>query len=75
MRDSFIIYRSFYEAVKELPAEIQSELFIAFCEYSLDFKEPELTGISKTVWTLVRPILEANNKRFMNGKVEKKKQI
>lgn len=74
MRDTFIFYRSFFEAIKELPAVNQAELFSAICAYSLDQTTPELTGISKTVWILIKPILDANNKRFENGSKPKKKQ-
>lgn len=74
MRDSFIFYRSFYEAMKELPKENQAEAFAAICEFSLNGKEPKLTGISKTVFILMRPNLEANNRRYENGAKPKRKQ-
>jgi hypothetical protein len=47
MRDSMIVYRSFFEAVKELPEKNQAQVWNAVFEYSLNFKEIELTGISK----------------------------
>jgi len=68
MRDSFIIYRSFYEAIIDLQPEQQAQVWNAICEYSLNFREPELTGIAKTVFTLIRPQLDANIKRYTNGK-------
>lgn len=74
MRDTTIIYRSFYEAIKDLPAENQAELWVAIFEFSLNFNEVELTGLSKTVFKLIKPQLEANNKRFENGKKPKVKQ-
>ena len=73
-RNGFIFYRSFYEAIKELPAENQNELFLAICSYSFDFLEPELTGLSKTIFTLIKPQLDANNRRFENGSKAKNKQ-
>ena len=66
-RDSYIFYRSFYEAIKELPKENQLEIYNAIAEYSLNFKEVELSGLSKTIFTLIKPQLEANNKRFIVG--------
>jgi hypothetical protein len=33
----------------------------------LNENEPQLTGISKTVFTLIRPQIVANNQRFKNG--------
>jgi hypothetical protein len=73
-RNSFIFYRSFYEAISDLPDEQQLEIYKAIASYSFDFKEPELSGVSKSFWKLIRPNLEANNKRFENGKKPKKKQ-
>lgn len=72
-RDSFIFYRSFYEAIKELPPQNKLEMFEAISAFSLDFKEPQLSGISKTIWILIKPQLEANIKKFHNGKKPKKK--
>lgn len=74
MRDSTIIYRSFYEAIKDLDVKIQGEVWQAVFEYSLNFKSQELTGIAKTVFTLIKPQLDANIKRYKNGKKPKQKQ-
>ena len=72
-RDSMIFYRSFYEAIKELSKEQQGEIYNAIFSYGLDFYEPELKGISKTVWTLIKPQIDANIRRYNNGKKEKNK--
>lgn len=74
MRDSFIIYRSFYEAICDLDADSQAQVFKAICEYSLNFKEIELIGVAKTIFRLIKPQLDANNKRYENGKQPKTKQ-
>ena len=74
MRDSTIFYRSFYEAIKELPAQNQAEVYAAIFEYSLNFSEIKLTGLSKTIFTLIKPQLDANLKRFRNGSEPKTKQ-
>lgn len=66
-RDSFVFYRSFFEAIKGLPKEDQCLMFGAIADYSLDQIEPHLTGINKVVWTLIKPQLDANTKRFING--------
>ena len=75
MRDSMIFYRSFYEAIKELPLDTQGEIYNAIFCYGLDFQVPELSGVSKTIWTLIKPQIDANIKRFENGKKPKIKQI
>ncbi len=68
MRDSSIFYRSFYEAISELPEVNQLEVYNAVFEYTFNFKENELKGLSKTIFTLIKPQLDANNKKFTNGK-------
>jgi hypothetical protein len=73
MRESFIIYRSFYEAICDLPDTNQSEVWRAICEYSLNFNEIELTGVSRTIFRLIKPQLDANLKRYANGKRDKLK--
>lgn len=74
MRDSCIFYRSFFEAIKELPKENQADVYGAIFEFSLNMKEIELLGISKTIMTLIKPQLEANIKKYHNGKAPKQKQ-
>lgn len=73
-RDSAIIYRSFYEAVKDLPLEHQAIIWQAICEYTFNFTEIELSGICKTVFILIKPQLDANLQRFKNGCKAKNKQ-
>ena len=34
-RESFIFYRSFYEAIKCMPQDVQAEIYPAICEYAL----------------------------------------
>ena len=68
MRDSFVFYRSFAESVKNLPPEEYKKVMQSILEYALDGKEPEQTGIEYTVFCLVKPQIDANNKRYENGK-------
>lgn len=63
MRDSSIFYRSFYEAIKTLPEVNQIEVYNAIFEYSFNFVEVELYGLSNTIFMLIKPQLMANNKR------------
>jgi hypothetical protein len=74
MRDTMIIYRSFFEAIKELPKENQAEVWNAVYELGLNGNLIELQGISKTIFTLIKPQIDANLKRFENGKKPKSKQ-
>jgi hypothetical protein len=73
-RDSMIIYRSFYEAIKELPKENQAEVWGAVYEFGLNGKRINLEGLNKTIFTLIAPQLEANYKKYLNGIKPKQKQ-
>lgn len=69
MRDSIVFYRSFYDAIKNLPRDIQGEIYTAIMEYSLYGNETDnLKPISRSVFTLIKPQIDANNKRFENGR-------
>lgn len=72
-RDSFIFYRSFYEAISELPKENQADTYNAIMQYALNQEEVELTGIPKAIFSLVKPQLDANYKKYENGKQKKSK--
>ncbi|MCX8676244.1 MULTISPECIES: DUF6291 domain-containing protein [unclassified Apibacter] len=67
-RDSIIFYRSFFESIKQLPSETQAEVYNAIFEYSLNFKEVELSEIPKVIFTLIKPQLDANIRKYENGK-------
>lgn len=43
-------------------------MYEAISDYSLDLKEPNLSGFPKALFSLVRPILDANTRRWRNGK-------
>ena len=67
-RDSFVFYRSFYDAIKDIDQKNQAVLIMAICEYAFDGKEPKLHGVSSAMFKLIRPQIDANNKRYENGK-------
>ena len=50
-----------------MPEENQLPLLKAICSYSLDFVTPELDGIENMAWTLIKPQLDANIKKYVNG--------
>lgn len=68
MRDSFVFYRSFYEAIRDLPRDIQGEIYTAIMEYGLYGNETDnLKPIARSIFMLVKPIMDANNSRYENG--------
>lgn len=68
-RDSFVFYRSFFEAISLMPPEVQAEVYPALVEYALNGKEPKgLTDIAKGVFILIKPNIDASITRYENGK-------
>lgn len=67
MRESYIFYASFYDAIKELDSNDRLVVYDAINEYSLTGYMPILTGIPKAIMTLIKPQVDANQRRFENG--------
>ena len=69
MRESFIFYKSFYEALNDLDEPADKIAFIeAICEYALNEEKPKLSGPLKGMFNLARPQIDKNNIRYENGK-------
>lgn len=71
-RESFIFYASFQEAMEDLEEHEQFVLYKAIAKYALYGELPQfedgLEGrLTKTIWKLIRPQLDANWRRFING--------
>lgn len=67
-RESFIFYRSFYDAIKCMPSEVQAEIYPAICEYALFGKLPKnLSDVAKGMFTLIKPNIDTNTARYVNG--------
>ena len=66
-RDSFIFYRSYFEASKVLTDEQKGRLFDAIFEYGFNHKDTGLEGIEKGFFELIKPQLEANYIKWKNG--------
>ena len=67
MRESFVFYQSFYEALKELPDNVRLKLYDMISVYALTGEEVECSGIEKAVFSLIKPQIKANNQRYLNG--------
>lgn len=68
MKDSFIFYRSYFEAIQDLKEKDRLKVYEAICELSLNGNEINLNGISNTIFKLIKPQITANNERYENGK-------
>ena len=67
MRESIVFYRSFYEAIKELPAEEFRNAVVAIMEYGLNDSEIDTSGVAKAILIMAKPQIDKNNKRYENG--------
>lgn len=68
-RDSFIFYRSFLDSMEDIPKDAQNECLSALVQYALNGIEPEIKGpYMKLYFTLVKPQIDANNIKYINGK-------
>lgn len=65
-RKQFTWYRSYYDALKEIPAEEFRDIVLAVCAYALDGEEPELSGVARAIFTLIRPTLEVGRSKAGN---------
>lgn len=73
MKESIVFYKSFYEAIKNIPQEEQLKLYNAIFDYSFTEKEPKIEdGIAKAMFILIKPNIDSANARYKasveNGK-------
>lgn len=67
--DAFLFYRSYREALNGMTQKDQLATLLAIIDYSLYGVEPKLTGKTPAaVFTVARPIIDANNARRTGGK-------
>lgn len=67
-RDSFVFYRSFYEATKKFDYETLGKFYQALCEYALNQKEPQFENpMLEAIFVLVRPNVDANYHKWLNS--------
>jgi len=63
-RDWFIFYKSFLPVMKHLNKEQIWETLLAIVEYWLEWKKPKISWIPLSIFEMVKPQIDANNKRF-----------
>lgn len=67
MKDSVVFYKSFRDAIKELPKEDQLKVYDAIFDYAFDGSELDGAGVASAVFKLIKPQIDANEKRWRNG--------
>lgn len=65
--ESFVFYRSFFEAAESLKPSQQGELLMAVADYSLNGIIRDMTPMIKPLFALIKPQLDANLRRRANG--------
>lgn len=69
-RSQFTFYRSYWEALQELPKKDRSAILDALIPYALDGAEPAgLTKVQQAVFALIRPTLDSGRKKAKAGKL------
>lgn len=71
-KDSFVFYRSFADSINYLPTNLQLPLYKAITSYALDLEEPDFEKckdkyVLEALWAGIRPQLDANHQRYLNG--------
>ena len=67
MRESFVFYRSYHEALRALPPELRLELYEAICSYALDDEISAMSDIAKAMFTLMKANIEATNRKYRSA--------
>lgn len=67
-RESFVFYRSFFEALKKLKPRSRQKALDAIINYALDGVETPLDDAASVLFLAIKPQLDANNKRYVSGK-------
>ena len=68
MRDSFVFYRGWKEALDELSNGEKLAIYEAICNYALDGKTPDFTGLLNALFKSFVPQIDINTKRWENGR-------
>ena len=67
-RDSCVFYASWLDAIEAMPDNVRGEALMAILVYALRGETTEKQGaMTKVIMAMVKPQIEANNKRYENG--------
>lgn len=68
MKDSFVFYKSFFDAIEELPEEHQLEAYRSIMMLALFGIDEKPSGLASIVYIMAKPQIEANYEKYENGK-------
>ena len=70
--NSIVVLKTYWESIREFPSEQQLILWNSIFDYSFNDVEPELTGLTKSIWISIKPTIDSSMKRYKasveNGK-------
>lgn len=65
--ETFIFYRSFYEAIIEFNDEDRLALYDAITKFAFKNEETIFTGMKKAIFSMATPLISASIKNYRNG--------
>ena len=68
MRDGFVFYKNWAKALDILPPEEYKETLKAIFSYAMEDIEPDIDGFGASLFEMAKPVIDANNKRYADGK-------
>lgn len=74
-RDVAVIYRSYHEAIQQLPEADRLPVYEAIFEYALDGTETKLEGTPAAIFMLIKPTLDTSRRKAANGKKGGKQNV
>jgi hypothetical protein len=67
-RDSFIVYRSYWEGLKLMDKDVQCEVYNAIMEYGFTGNVPDLSPTAEGIFILMKPNIDVSLTRYKNGR-------
>lgn len=76
MPDTFVFYKSYYDAMKQLPQEQAFRLLCMLCDYVFEGRQPQAqeAGLCQMAFLLMKPTVDAACKRHEQAKAAGKKR-
>lgn len=67
-RNQFTFYRSYFDAIQELPKEERADIILAVCGYAIYETEPQgLSPAASMAFKLIRPTLDSGRRKAESG--------
>lgn len=61
MNEAFTFYASFYESIKNLKKSADRlKVYDAICEYGITGEAPDCDGVARSIFMLIKPVIDAN---------------